>query len=563
MKDDYLPGAALSDGCTPVAREGFQASPDTHLLQGAHRVVNSPTPIDPIAEATFLTSVEHVSSLPLRAGGAAPTPVQVAVIDSAGFRQDNGQLGDDRTPHDRTIANIIERLACPTREGASACVVEIQNRLASRLARAPIGSVRSPGNVVGSQGDLAQAIVDAVDAAFPGRRLVINLSLGWTRYWGGAEGNESEFSPPVRAVWDALAYARCKGALIVAASGNGQGRPSLPFGPRYPAAWSERPAPSSARCERLGAGSGLPSATGPLLFAAGGVDNEDRALFNAPIGSRPALAAAASHAGVHSPATSRAAGPYTGTSIAAAVATSAAAVVWAYRPELSADEVMREVYSSSVSLGVEADFCFGERPCPEIRRVSICAAAQAACNAAAACATAPECVNSNAARSSFQALRDDSIAVQRMAASLSQNGIPAAGRGLDRRANDAWGLPLGEPQPEEPICTTCQLAHPQWTVGFRTNPPTAYNYFMQGVFLWDTLGGLWVDTSSNPQLSFSGAATLVSQVDLSWMAPPVYWAEVDIAHWENTCTEGDYLVVQTEPLQLVFPAPSQGPYPFW
>jgi subtilisin family serine protease len=79
----------------------------------------------------------------------------------------------------------------------------------------------------------------------------------------------------------------------------------------------------------------------------------------------------------------------TGTSVSTAAVSAVAAVLWAYRPELPAWNMMQGVYASGVSLDpdvrtqnlVRAEYCVGNTGCNTmpIRRVSVCGALNAAC----------------------------------------------------------------------------------------------------------------------------------------------------------------------------------------
>lgn len=151
----------------------------------------------------------------------------------------------------------------------------------------------------GSFLDLADAIVAAVDTWEADKtsqedlgQLVLALALAWHPVFGGgmsggaeigvdpitlADGTSAhfdwslvdpeQFPLGVRAVWDALNYARCHGVLTVAASGNITPGPFGGRGPMLPAAWEAFPAERLPACEGQLPAEQLP----PLVVAAGGL----------------------------------------------------------------------------------------------------------------------------------------------------------------------------------------------------------------------------------------------------------------------------------------------------
>ena len=151
-------------------------------------------------------------------------------------------------------------------------------------ARNSSGNLVQPpnGGSIGSQADVARAIYDEVGrwegslGVGDEHKLVLNLSLGWHPAYGGSETRTS-MPVPVRAVYDALRYASCKDALVIAAAGH-EDTPdsgSQADGPLYPAAWESEPATTSSECLTDFLTTSTPSATGtytPLIYAVGGVD---------------------------------------------------------------------------------------------------------------------------------------------------------------------------------------------------------------------------------------------------------------------------------------------------
>lgn len=341
----------------------------------------------PALEQSFREQVSRIDTLP--AGGAPIRPVRIDVVDTSTVVAIAGSVpGSGESLHGRAMGLIIEHLACP----GGACAAEVAHSLALPLDRAPGGGLERDyrnGGLIGSYGDISRAIFGAVSRwkqHQPGRGLIINLSVGWSPVYGGDfTGSFTNLSPAVRSVYEAISHAVCEGALVIAASGNAGGGPLPPSGPIYPARWETRPRPTLVECAEFSDAPVRIAPTGavpgqiyqPLLFSASGLDGSDQVLANAPASSRARIAAPASHVTVADP-THVHTRVMTGSSVAAAVTSAAAAVVWAYHPGLAPVEVMQLVYAAGAPLSVAADYCQGAY-CGGSRRVSICAALRGSC----------------------------------------------------------------------------------------------------------------------------------------------------------------------------------------
>lgn len=317
-------------------------------------------------EKNFLAQVEAPTSLP--AFGNQSEKVSVAIVDSWPLVRQRPSMTVDppgRLRHGLAMGQIVERVSCV---GAT-CAATVTRHLA--LNRMPNGQVDElRGGYYSYQGHLAVTIFTALkiwQQKAPNSRLIINLSLGWD---GRFNGTGTTLSAPVRAVRAAIRHAVCQGALVIAAAGNATGGPKPGEGLMYPAAWTTEQAPPT--CMGIGPQT-------PLVWAVGGVDGTDRPLRNTRPTGRPELAAYAfavptiydeKTPPLRTP-------PATGTSVAAAVATGIASLVWRYQPTYSARQVMELVRSSGVKLGKTADACLGGA-CRKIRRISACRAVEAA-----------------------------------------------------------------------------------------------------------------------------------------------------------------------------------------
>lgn len=256
------------------------------------------------------------------------------------------------------------------------------------------------GGYYGTLWDLAQAIVAAVDEARTAQQphLVINLSLGWDPHGLVAlpanhldlinQGGGSMVPAPMRAVHAALVYARCAGALIYAASGNDDLGLRDRTGPLLPAGWAAFGAPTSAQCQTYWGGTASVGArpNTPLVYAVGGLGNDDGILPSARPDSTPGLVAPSES--VPPPRPGRI---LTGTSVGTMVASTTATLVWGLLPRSSADDVHDLLTQTARPLGWAAEVCSGVAPCPAARAVAMCAAQRQACLRSRSCQN-PTCL---------------------------------------------------------------------------------------------------------------------------------------------------------------------------
>ncbi len=287
--------------------------------------------------------------------------------------------GPGRSFHGYTLAHLANQLICG---GEAGCAVEIDTRLAMPYVNFDESSAdEERGGKMGLVANLSAAILEEVwqwrrdrDPDRP-KHLVLNLSLGWDgELFGDLNAQTvSRLEPGVRAVYDALTFARDLGVLVVAAAGNERGGPAKPSSPLFPAVWElHRPASGPfASCRKP-------------IYAVGGVDWQGLPVANARTDGKPRRSAYADHAvtGTEARGAESPTWIYTGTSVGAAVTSSIAAAVWHLRPELGPGQVMRLIDRSGESLEARADFYPWQRnPLlrwirgePRLRRVSLCRA---------------------------------------------------------------------------------------------------------------------------------------------------------------------------------------------
>jgi hypothetical protein len=319
--------------------------------------------------------------------------VRLAFLDT----QPTG-VGVPRAPgysqHGYAMAHIARNLVCGP-AASDRCAALITTRLALPLAsfdatsRARTVADTTRGGHVGMQSDLAGAITGEVDDWLAARsvegapqRLVLNLSLAWDpRIFGGLdEAQIAELRAGTQAVYRALQYAASLDVLVLAAAGNQKKCAGVPAeGPLLPAAW-EASAPPEDACDA--------PRPAPLVYAVGGLGTDGGPLWNARPGGMPRRAAYGEHAVVPTWDADRPTAMYTGSSVATAVASSAAAMVWDVLPALRAREVMdlldADTYGTVLSL--RADFwhdagaAAAPGTAPRVHRLSLCEALQEACS---------------------------------------------------------------------------------------------------------------------------------------------------------------------------------------
>lgn len=302
-------------------------------------------------------------------------------------------LEPGKSLHGYTLAQLAADVVCgPAAGPGDTPCPQIATQLAMPRLRfdsknpAKSRSNQQTGGYFGTLTDLATAISSAVEGwhrcrkhpLAPGcagtpRNLILNLSLGWDpAAFGGLEPNADGLKTPAQTVYYALRYAAIRGVLVVAASGNVSGGTPSPAGPTLPAAWEGSPPMDS-----------LPSGNGPLLYAAGALRADGQPLGSMRLQAMPLRAAFADHV-VVGDRTGRPLPPMTGTSVAAAVVSAVAAVVWDYRPDLDRDGVMDLLTRQGLPLADRAYFwnpgATPASPAPTATRVTLCAAVTAACS---------------------------------------------------------------------------------------------------------------------------------------------------------------------------------------
>lgn len=284
--------------------------------------------------------------------------------------------------HGYTLANIARHLVCSPENGP--CAAKITTRLALSLVTFdsdhPLKTVvdTKKGGFIGTQQELADAIyaeVNAWQTAPSQKHLVLNLSLGWDPTILGdldAKGLE-QLHAGSEAVYRALQFAQSSGALVMAAAGNRRECDPDTAGPVLPGGWEEEPPLDDPH---------RAAPTVPLIYAVGAVGFENKPLPNARGMGMPKRVAYGEYAVVPAgrPVPLHSTWLYSGSSVATAVVSSAAALVWDSFPDLTREQVMDILYRSGSSTDLPATFWFrGGAEAPPMHRISVCGALAIAC----------------------------------------------------------------------------------------------------------------------------------------------------------------------------------------
>ncbi|HEY8943177.1 MAG TPA: S8/S53 family peptidase [Polyangiaceae bacterium] len=394
----------------------------------------------------------HLGTIAWTPSATVQAQTRIAVIDTAaGVWRDA-----DINPHGKAVGALALDTACPD---PTNCGVSVENFLGLPLYRDENSNGEpvlrrdvAHGGSFGAHGDLVRAILAAVDAA-PGVHTVLNLSLAYeAELPSSLRPAREDFAN--RVVLEALRYARCRGALILAAAGNGP----VPANPAHaaglPARWTALRAPTVSEClSRFGivvpGGSGA-TGTEPLLYAVSAIDFATQPLLTTR-GAGQSVLTALGFAVVREDPSGGYTRMLTGSSMATGTISGIAAALWARASALSPDEVIRDLYDFSEPLPwIQADLHPYSASSPpffdSVRRITRCSIA-----------------NSNPDLASCEKL-------PQVVAALPPNTIPELvnpilvpwGPEQSRPVGlSAWNVPWVIPQPPgPPDCGTCS-----WRLG--------------------------------------------------------------------------------------------------
>lgn|GEM_PF-6088836 len=326
----------------------------------------------------FSYQVQAPGSLPVAAG---PPRVRLAVVDT--------QPDGDGVPsaeakgmsnHGYTLLRMAGDLAC--KPGAP-CAIRIASRLAMPVVsfdpvqgKEDFGTPPLKGGFRGTFADLSKALWQEIKQCPRSEHLVLSLSLGWDgKKFGGWEENPGKMPTEVQAVYKALNVAAKRGILVIAAAGN-ELTGSDATEPLLPAGWESR-----AR----------PGRDWPLVYAISGIDGRGHPLVSTRKQGEAARVAYADHVVVPDPSDPMGrTATLTGTSVAAAVVSTTAALVWSYHPALTPAEVMDLLSQAGEDLGRKPDFAFPSGSMSaSVRRISLCQAIKKVCTQTGASCQGP------------------------------------------------------------------------------------------------------------------------------------------------------------------------------
>lgn len=338
-------------------------------------------PLNAVARESFSQGLR--SAVVQRVGGLSifPSPpqnssiVRVVVIDSAPDSP-HGAIAMGANRHGDTLTHLIEDLVCqplvctgactPAQLSARVCVSQVTTKLALPWTSASSSS-SSDGGHLGTLGDLARAIARSAEewpSWGPQRRVIMNLSVGWEHsdHFANCSTSSTNDRGPESAVKAILQFAASRGALIFAAAGNDSGGPTPRTGLLCPAAYQAIPKvfePSQ-----------------PLLIAVSGMDYADHPLETTRPGGITGFTALGL-GGVSWIQGQPMPPQLVGSSVATAVTSAVAALVWSQKTSFSAQQVLGAMYAGGVSVGT-ADVCPVSLSGCSARRVNTCGALHAA-----------------------------------------------------------------------------------------------------------------------------------------------------------------------------------------
>ncbi len=488
----------------------------------------------PVLETAFKQAIEALVQLPQTIPSHGPSKTKVLVVDTAPTTPPP-LLGVGQSGHGRAVSLLIQSLVCPL-AGGSKCTTEIHNDLALKrfFQGQEIIKDDASGGFFATQGDLAQSIFRgsrAILNASAANRLIVNLSVAWDPQYGGS-GAPSNFKTPVLAVYEALRYIRCRDALVFAAAGNDPGGPAAINGPAYPAAWQHHLRPTSSECF---ADFGLNTpAFGPnrLIQAVSAVGFDDKAALNQRPGAGARLVAPGVSAVTYDHYLSPAQPTkiYTGSSISTAVTSAAAAALWYYRPTLDADQVVQELSRSAINLRRPADFpSGGSYLSNQVKRVSLCHTVRRACARSRVCTSIPSCpakvpgrqivvgslgltassTSVSQAPFSYSYALPGSCGSTSLRTDTSTLGSPCP----HRQFYGAGVTPWVDPQPSDPVCSTCYCKNDSAHLYLTSKLPGA----LSSPVLWtkDTYGNTFHrKLEIDPDLLTASASIEVKNLDL-------------------------------------------------
>jgi hypothetical protein len=380
-------------------------------------------------------------------------PIHVAVIDTAASVWSD----PDNNPHGKAVGTLIRDTACMN---SSNCRVDVRNYLGLPLLRdshtfqdqTVIRRDTTHGGGFGAKGDLARAIVAAVNAAPTGAPTVINLSVAYDTKAPMKELRPAATDHSNNVVLEALQYARCHGALIFAAAGNGPvpADPAQP--PAFPARWTGLNGLDTAACDRRYGVANFANATQPLLYAVSAFDFGRKPLMTTR-GRGQSVLAALGFAVVREDPNGGYTRTLSGTSMATATVSAIAAAYWSHlkKPlQIDPDSIVRDLYGVTLPpISATPDFRpFRARTAPLFfvgtHEINFCSIANT--GLVPATCTPPPVASE---------VPDGMLPDLPLDAATAEKTFPITDPPFGM---DPWQVPYFRPQPDgEPACESCRI----------------------------------------------------------------------------------------------------------
>ncbi|MFT3766689.1 MAG: hypothetical protein QM820_14415 [Minicystis sp.] len=380
----------FAEDCPIIAPLGFPEESSRDRRQSIHAAAGGLTSLPP-SPTLRTTRLAVVDNAPDSLGAPGAGPADMGLLPAIQPHTSAAPFGE----HGEVLAHLGRDLGCP--EGNSGpCPVHVETALALRDGGSP--SPGTIGGISGTRGDLAVALHGTVvdwrdDLAGGGEpRLVINLSVGWEDHPDDSDCHVTDpahLNAPSEAVYDAMAEARCHGALLLGAAGNetGRGSPGGLMCPAHFAQWkppvcnSDLIDPQFEVRYKQQTGLVLRPPTDvydPLVHPIGAVDFGDASVAPHRRGSLPKLVApgflgvsyegALGSAQTGSPLPAVAPYPLTGTSVSTMVVSAIAAAAWSYGADRAPSIFMDTIYTKGAALSATAEAA----PISTVRRASLC-----------------------------------------------------------------------------------------------------------------------------------------------------------------------------------------------
>ena len=398
---DWLGGGLPAAGPDPAGVGQLVAETPVVVPQGCPSGAAGPDLREALHDR-FLVAARGANFVP---GNLQAKPlVQMALLDTA----PSGDIhvppelaGNSNTHHGLQMGWLFHDLTCANGK----CLAAITSWLSLAFLN-DVAADYNQGGLVGLRSDLATQLhaatwswLDALAGEDAPKRLVIPLAVGWAEPVPKPGG-----ATPSAAVKDAIQYAACHGAIVLASAGNDT---SIGAGTLFPAAWESESLPVHADCSDHFDPLPLPGgylhshavfaaqASGPLVISVGGLDDSNRPITRTRPNSLKRFAAlgAFGTTAANGPQPSGFYPALTGTSLSVMVAGATIAAAWSAVPTVAAADLEQLLYPSASVNPVPANL-FDPQVCVnncQVLGLTMCPAVRHACMGGACLIVPPNC----------------------------------------------------------------------------------------------------------------------------------------------------------------------------